>query len=140
MSEIVISMKFDLQDCPECGIQFCTPPGYEGRRRNDHGSFHCPNGHRMSFHEKTPFEIATEEKNKVQAKLNEEQHARLVLEKQLAEEKKKRATLETRISHGVCPCCNRTFKDLERHMNSKHKGGIGAGRPLKEIEASKGVN
>lgn len=24
--------------------------------------------------------------------------------------------------HGVCPCCNRTFSDLQRHMASKHKG------------------
>jgi hypothetical protein len=22
----------------------------------------------------------------------------------------------------VCPCCNRTFENLARHMNSKHRG------------------
>jgi hypothetical protein len=25
-----------------------------------------------------------------------------------------------RVGRGVCPCCNRHFKDLARHMESKH--------------------
>lgn len=25
-----------------------------------------------------------------------------------------------RICNGVCPCCNRTFANLQRHMNSQH--------------------
>lgn len=27
---------------------------------------------------------------------------------------------KNRISKGVCPCCNRQFKDLERHMTGQH--------------------
>jgi hypothetical protein len=25
-----------------------------------------------------------------------------------------------RVNAGICPCCNRHFTDLERHMKSKH--------------------
>lgn len=28
-----------------------------------------------------------------------------------------------RVGKGVCPCCNRTFRDLARHMASKHPKG-----------------
>lgn len=28
--------------------------------------------------------------------------------------------VKNRISKGVCPCCNRTFADLQRHMTTKH--------------------
>ena len=30
--------------------------------------------------------------------------------------------LQYRVGHGVCPCCNRTFGDLYRHMSTKHPG------------------
>lgn len=28
--------------------------------------------------------------------------------------------IKNRVGHGVCPCCNRTFGDLSRHMATKH--------------------
>jgi hypothetical protein len=28
--------------------------------------------------------------------------------------------IKNRVGHGVCPCCNRTFGDLSRHMMTKH--------------------
>lgn len=34
--------------------------------------------------------------------------------------RKRIAALKARVSHGVCPCCNRTFGDLSRHMTTKH--------------------
>ncbi len=30
--------------------------------------------------------------------------------------------IKNRVGHGVCPCCNRTFGDLYRHMSTKHPG------------------
>jgi hypothetical protein len=27
---------------------------------------------------------------------------------------------QKRVKHGVCPCCNRTFQNLARHMAGKH--------------------
>lgn len=28
--------------------------------------------------------------------------------------------IKNKISKGICPCCNRSFTNLRRHMNSKH--------------------
>jgi len=30
--------------------------------------------------------------------------------------------VKRRVKHGVCPCCNRTFKQLAQHMATKHPG------------------
>lgn len=32
--------------------------------------------------------------------------------------------LKKRAANGVCPCCNRSFSDLRRHMASKHAGFV----------------
>ena len=28
--------------------------------------------------------------------------------------------IKKRVANGVCPCCNRTFKDLAAHMSTQH--------------------
>lgn len=28
--------------------------------------------------------------------------------------------IKNRVGHGVCPCCNRTFENLQRHMSTQH--------------------
>lgn len=32
-----------------CGVTFWVTDGFNDRRRDDHKSFHCPNGHVMSY-------------------------------------------------------------------------------------------
>jgi hypothetical protein len=60
-------------------------------------------------------ELAAEKQRKdaALARANAAEQARLK-----AERKTKR--IEKRIHAGVCPCCNRTFQNLARHMNTKH--------------------
>lgn len=41
-------------------------------------------------------------------------------EHSLRAQKAAKTRIKNRIAHGVCPCCNRTFKDLAAHMNTKH--------------------
>ena len=33
--------------------------------------------------------------------------------------------LKKRASAGVCPCCNRSFQNLRRHMGNKHPEFVG---------------
>ena len=32
--------------------------------------------------------------------------------------------MRTRVMNGVCPCCNRTFQNLLRHMQTEHQGEL----------------
>lgn len=36
-------------DCPSCGIIFALPMNYYNARTKDGKSFHCPNGHSLTF-------------------------------------------------------------------------------------------
>lgn len=61
-----------------------------------------------------------------QRRQHAQQNARLADER--AEHERRRALgykgqmarTKKRIGNGVCPCCNRTFKDLQQHMTTKH--------------------
>ncbi len=57
-----------------------------------------------------------------QAELNEKQHLLLVAQKHAESERRKRRRIEARVSKGVCPCCNRTFENVQKHMETKHRG------------------
>lgn len=37
-------------------------------------------------------------------------------------EKAAKTRIKNRVGAGVCPCCNRTFKQLAQHMADKHPG------------------
>lgn len=44
-------MTYTEHTCPEagCGVPFQVTDGFDARRREDHRTFYCPNGHSMSF-------------------------------------------------------------------------------------------
>ena len=117
--------------CSECGIKFGLPSTFIARRREDHKTFHCPNGHCLHFGGPS-----TSEREAAEAKRNAD-HLRVQLglaltarnralhDRQLAEKREKRVkaklkSAETRVHAGVCPHCNRTFQALARHMSAKH--------------------
>ena len=45
--------------CPTagCGVSFWVTEGFDGRRREDHQGFFCPNGHTLTYGQKTAAEI-----------------------------------------------------------------------------------
>jgi hypothetical protein len=113
------TVVFEIEECCKCGIVFAMP-GYLKRRRYDEGGlFYCPNGHGQHY--------AKSEVQRLREKLDEQtreatrQAARAASAEQ-AEHKTKLEInrLKKRVSNGVCPCCNRTFKQLARHMECKH--------------------
>lgn|ERR1700674_2979292 len=104
----------------DCGISFAVPNWWHRGKRESHAWFYCPNGHRQHFAKESDSErFRRERDNALQQRARLEQE---LVESQLeavkAQRKAKR--LEKRAAAGVCPCCNRTFSDMARHMKSKH--------------------
>lgn len=113
--------------CGSCGITFALPENRYDELLRTKTSFYCPNGHERRF-------LAKTEAEELREKLaREEQRRKLAEETAHAEAKRAeraeasldrtKATLKRerkRVNNGVCPCCNRTFTDLGRHMKSKH--------------------
>ena len=106
--------------CCVCGIEFSVPKYFiDARRADSNKNLHCPNGHILSWKEsdldraRRRAERAEQEKARLEDELNAASQNRVLAEKKLAK-------ISKRIAGGVCPCCNRQFVNVHRHMKTKH--------------------
>lgn len=108
--------------CYKCGVEFAAPAGFVRQRREDSVEFFCPNGHGQIYKtsELTKLKEQLEVKERaLAAKRAELEMTERRLVAQRAQTTKARNQLE-RVGNGVCPCCNRSFTNLRRHMDTKH--------------------
>lgn len=118
--------EFHFEVCCVCGIEFGCPKHYIDKRREDGKGFHCPNGHNLSFGDGTN-EVLRRERDRLKQRLAEKDDA--IYEAQDERDRANRQAtafkghvtrIKNRVGKGVCPCCNRTFQNLARHMGSQH--------------------
>lgn len=120
-------------DCPSCGVTYGLSEEYEARRRKDGRSWKCPNGHFVGYtksdldREREAREAAEREAAAAAAEaraarrqLKDERTRHESTRRSLSATKGVVTRVKRRVGKGVCPCCNRTFRDLARHMESKH--------------------
>lgn len=132
MSKTTIAHEVTLEviHCPNCGTSFGVVEHLLNSLRKNHGSFYCPSGHSMSYGESSQErEIAKLEKqlNQVkedssywQSEANQKARDLQHTERRLSATKGVLTRTKNRISKGICPCCNRQFLNLKRHMDGKH--------------------
>lgn len=115
--------------CASCGVVFAMPDSLMAKRRQDGGSFSCPNGHSLIYgnslkeQNKKLKERLEGETRRLEAQRRETEHVRANLEvsrRQTAAQKGQVTKLKNRAANGTCPCCNRYFANLHRHMQTKH--------------------
>ena len=122
---------YEFLICGECGIRWGMPRRFvEVRRAGGEActprSFYCPNGHVRVFRETDNDKLRRERDRLKQdaARLEEERNAAWQAEQRAVEARRKaESELKRTVSRaggGVCPCCNRTFSQLARHMANKH--------------------
>lgn len=125
----------DVGACAKCKEPMWMTAEAEKIYRRNHGTFYCTHGHPNYWPE------GKTEADKLRDQLEAERRLRQRAEQKVAEKDDearaawKTATRErnrangykghaTRITKrakaGVCPCCNRTFKQLAAHMANKH--------------------
>lgn len=119
----------EFHTCGECGIRFGAPKTFfDARRADSKMSWHCPNGHVRVFRESEADKLRRERDRLKQETARLEQGIQWQREQREAAERRVSAArgqitkLKKRAANGVCPCCNRTFVDLQRHMATKHSG------------------
>ena len=127
LTQITLETTLELRNCPACGVAFAAPAQLFAARRDNHELFYCPNGHRLSFPEKSDLETAQAEIERLKRLFKEEQrYAAQAVSERNAAQKQLRATkgaltrTKNRIANGVCPCCNRSFANLSEHMHMEH--------------------
>jgi hypothetical protein len=114
--------------CGRCGGAYAISKAFRDQCFKDgKGRWHCP-------YCQSPWSYSESETTRLQRQLDSErkrtewarQEAENERQRREAAEHRERAQkaaktrLKNRIAHGVCPCCQRTFENLARHMETKH--------------------
>lgn len=127
---VTVEFGVDLttMSCGQCGGTYAISEKYRANRQRDGDGWHCPycqcswgyfgNGQVEKLKEKlAEQERKTElERKRKEWAQTEAEHA----ERRRRGEKAAKTRIKNRIAKGVCPCCNRTFGNLQQHMASKH--------------------
>jgi hypothetical protein len=129
MSDLAMSLSMTLITCcaEGCGLSFAVPNHWVKKRREDHTWWKCPNGHSQHFSGETEEEKLRRERDRLAQRIAEKDD-QLAASRDREEHRTRqlRATrgvvtrTKRRVGNGVCPCCNRSFVELQRHMHSKH--------------------
>ena len=127
MSNITIELTLVSEICCNCGVVFGFEKTHRQRMLDTGEYFYCPNGHPQHFTESTISKLKKRLASRDEdvsywiARAENEGRSHAATKGHLTRAKK-------RIGNGVCPCCNRHFTNLERHMNTMHpdyKNAIG---------------
>lgn len=106
--------------CCNCSTPFAILLNLQDRRRDDGEIFYCPNGHPQSYRESTVTKLERKLYRERQV-LDQTKASLRETEKDLKAKKGQLTKLKNRVKNGVCPDCHRSFVNLKRHMDSKHK-------------------
>lgn len=122
-----LGVSLYVTDCASCGVIFAMTTEFEKRRRHDHKTWYCPNGHSLVFNDETDEERLKRELKAAQDNTAYWRGRQADASKSLESERRSHAAtkgqltkVKKRIGNGVCPECNRHFTNVERHMMSKH--------------------
>lgn len=111
--------------CFTCGVTYAIPASFDSSARKYHGDKNgwwicCPFGHTWGYTGQTDVEAARLQRDAARDDLAAERARHDQTKGSLRAQKGVTTKIRKRIAKGVCPCCNRTFADLARHMECKH--------------------
>lgn len=123
-----------VEECCTCHVTFGIPRTWQESLKQTHAIFYCPAGHGQSYNGKTDVQklreklAETEQYRRNLAERTEYAEAALrakqdqleATERSLRGHKAAKTRIKNRIAAGVCPCCNRQFQNLHRHMTGQH--------------------
>ena len=127
MTETIIDRStIYIQTCYKCGIRFGMPDYLDDKNRENGNSFWCPNGHPQCYcitevqRLKKELQQVESQRSRWHDRFREEACVRRTAERSNQALKGVVTRTKKRHAAGLCPCCNRTFQQLVRHMKSKH--------------------
>lgn len=128
--EIVVlrGRRHVVTECGECGVVYTVPEVRHDHMRSEGGFACCQNGHRWGWDKDgSERERLRRERDRLaqqiameQDRVREAERSAFVAGEALIAAEKRETRLKRRIVGGACPCCNRTFSNVGRHMKTKH--------------------
>jgi len=127
LETITIGTELKVIQCGECGGIYALNKRYVDKKWEDGGYWTCP-------YCKNGWGYGESEMDRLKKKLSKANNDSTFLSNRLAREKASheqtqmslrghkaaKTRIINRISKGVCPCCNRYFKDLHKHIENQH--------------------
>ena len=117
-----IALDMVTATCPTCHMPHSFPRSlYDDlQRTKPNHTIYCPMGHRWHYNGENELDVELRKRQRA-----EQENARLAQE--AASEARKRVAAEAKLKQhtkrtaaGLCPCCNRSFRQLKAHLKSKH--------------------
>jgi len=125
--EVVYETKIVIKECITCGVNYGLGTNFVKDRRQDHGSWYCPNGHGHHFPQDNEAEQLRKQVKSLETRERIARDSERFHREQAAHERRSAAAtrghltrLRKRIAAGVCPCCNRSFENVRRHIEGQH--------------------
>jgi DNA repair exonuclease SbcCD ATPase subunit len=122
-AQVQLAVTLTEINCGKCGGVYALNERYRRQREENGGSWTCPYcrcgwGYTESIVSKLTKQLEAE-RVRVQNALSRANEAERDASAQRGQVTKVRNQLK-RVAAGVCPCCNRTFQQLAKHMANKH--------------------
>lgn len=118
------SQRLVVEVCCKCGIAFAIPEDFQRKVRRTSESFYCPEGHQQYYPGGKSDEAKIKElENELRRESDNAEFWRgqeAIQKRRVAAAKGRVTRIKNRIANGVCPCCNRHFENVERHMKNQH--------------------
>lgn len=105
--------------CCTCGVTYAMPERLREQRKEHGGNFYCPNGHPQIFSESDVTRL-TRERDAARRDAAQQREAYFAEQRRHEATQREMRRIKKRAAAGVCPCCQRTFQQLSRHMQGKH--------------------
>jgi hypothetical protein len=116
--------------CAHCGCEVWLPDALHKAAAEGapNISFYCGYGHVMAFSKGETEETKLRRERdrlaqRIAEKDDEIKHQLRLLnaaERRVTAARGQVTKIKNRVGRGVCPCCNRTFENLHRHVSSQH--------------------
>jgi hypothetical protein len=129
------STTLAVVECPTCHVTYAIPKSFNESAEEYNSAAHpgnywevcCPFGHSWHYSGLTEeqdlrqrLEAQRNKSARLTAQLDQSEASRRAQKAAATRARNERDRVLKRIRAGVCPCCNRSFKNVERHMASQH--------------------
>ncbi len=124
---------FEVVCCASCGMHYGLPKDVVYNLRSTGNTFYCPSGHSQVFSHRTEDILRSQlnsEKERANAAETYLRWEKLMLARRDEElriqkfktmgERSAKNRIKKRVGNGSCPCCKRSFSNLQRHMVHMH--------------------
>jgi hypothetical protein len=126
-TKFIEGVTLEAINCCNCGVTFAMPETWLDTFRKDPArTFYCPAGHGNVFRKSIEQRLRDELERKNRELADAERQTKMLAGDLRSQKFKTQsaqmhaAKLKKRIKNGVCPCCQRTFKNLAEHISHMH--------------------